>query len=491
MLNCVAAYGRWCGTCAVGIGVRGIGGLGSWFTGTWFLPAVAVLLPAVAGMSSSTMAAGPVSNHVVTADAGGSYIRGIVDVPKVRGSESGGAVAGGIASGGYASSGILELDFIPLASFPGEQTRGSDIWGYESPSGRRYGLVCFRKGMAVVEVTDPTAANVVGYIDGGGVDQSWRDVKVYGTYAYVVTDGAGVGLQIVDLSQVDDGVVTLAATTDLGVSFSTAHNIAINEESGFGYLCGGNLASGGIVAIDLADPLSPVVVGLWEETYVHDLQVVTYTGGPYDGQEIAFCFNGSSGFYVVDVTDKASMVTRSSMTYDTLSYCHQGWLTDDRQYVIFNDELDELFGEVATTTTYVANVTDLDAVSLETTFTNGLPATDHNLFLRDGYMYAANYASGLRVFDVRDVHMAAEIGFFDSYPADDNAGSPGAWAAYVGFAGSVVLLNDRDSGLFVLDAAPLVAGDGAVPAVSTWGLAGLVLTILAAGSLVFRRLAIR
>ncbi|MGB0715061.1 MAG: choice-of-anchor B family protein [Phycisphaerae bacterium] len=408
------------------------------------------------------------------------------EAPHRSGIDVGGAVRGdGLASaadGGFAASGVSLVNLVPLADFPGEQTRGSDIWGYTSPSGRQYALVCFRKGMAVVEVTDPFSPSIVEYIDGGGIDQPWRDVKTYGEYAYVVTDGEGVGLQIVDLSQVDTGVVTLADTTDLGFGMSTAHNIAINEESGFAYLCGGNLASGGIVAVDLADPLNPVIVGSWDETYVHDLQVVTYSGGPYDGQEIAFSFNGQSGFYVIDVTDKSLMTTRSSVVYDTLAYSHQGWLTDDRQYVIMNDELDELFGDVTTTTTYVMDVSDLDAASLHTTFTNGIPATDHNLFLRDGFMYAANYASGLRVFDVRDVNAAVEVGYFDTYPLDDNAGSSGAWAAYVGFPGSIVLLNDRELGLFILDAAALLAGDAAVPAASFWGLAGLLLSILAVGT---------
>ncbi|MHC5110350.1 MAG: choice-of-anchor B family protein [Planctomycetota bacterium] len=369
---------------------------------------------------------------------------------------------GAVAAGpDFSSFGVAMLDYIPLADFPDAQERGADLWGYESPSGRQYGLVMFRKGTAIVEVTDPENAVIVDYVDGSGIDRTWRDAKVFGEYAYIVTDGDGVGLQIVDLSDIDNGVATLVTNSDLGSDFSTAHNIALNEESGYAYLCGGNLANGGIVALDLSDPANPTIAGAWTENYIHDLQVVTYKGGKYDGREIAFCYGGSSGMFIVDVTEKLNMFTRSNLTYMGLSYCHQGWLSEDRRHTFIGDELDEFFGEVLTTTTYVANVENLDLPFIVTSFNNGVPATDHNLFTRGDFMYAANYTSGVRIFDISDVNNASEIGYFDSYPPSDDVDAtfPGAWAAYVGFDAPIVLLNDRDYGFFVLDASAALSGE--------------------------------
>jgi hypothetical protein len=55
--------------------------------------------------------------------------------------------------------------------------------------------------------------------------------------------------------------------------FGKAHNIFINEDSGFAYVVGATDCSAGLYMIDISDALSPSFVGCFgEDGYTHDVQ---------------------------------------------------------------------------------------------------------------------------------------------------------------------------------------------------------------------------
>lgn len=356
--------------------------------------------------------------------------------------------------GEFEASNVELLSWLPVEDFPLDPRMGNEMWGYVSPSGREYAIMGFTTATGFVEVTDPRNPVILNVID-GEVDTAWRDMDVWGSYAYVVTDGRGVGLQIVDMSDIDDGRVSLVNTTDLGVGLSTAHNVSINPDSGFMYLSLSNLNSRlGLTVVSLADPVNPIVRGFWTDSEAnvrcHDVQVVTYDSGPYAGREIAFCFAENDGLKIVDVTDKDDMFSLSTLRYPTTSYTHQGWLDESRRFLYINDEADENnHPDVTETTTYVVDVTDLRNPTLVRTLTNGLCTIDHNLMVRGGRVYEANYTSGLRVYDVSDIDTAEEVASFDTYPETNQKGFQGAWGVFPLPSGTV-LVSDRQRGLFVL-----------------------------------------
>jgi hypothetical protein len=87
------------------------------------------------------------------------------------------------------------------------------------------------------------------------------------------------------------------------------------------------------------------------------------------------------------------------------------------------------------------------------TFTTGLPAIDHNQYWDDGFLFQANYRSGLRIFDSLDnPTMPIEVGSYDTYPANDNRGYDGAWSCYPFFPSGNIIVSDINGGLFVVDA---------------------------------------
>ncbi len=386
------------------------------------------------------------------------------------------------------------LSRVPVEAFPGAQEAASDICGYVSPGGREYALIGFRKGMGFVDVTNPASPVIVGYIDGAGVNQPWRDSAVVGEYAYIVSDGSGVGIQVADLTDIDNGNVTLLTTTDLGVGLATVHNISPGENGDYVYLCLANVNNrDGLIAVDVSNPAAPSIAGTWDiapGVGAHDVQVVTWQSGPLAGRELAFASCEASGFYIGDVTDKLNMVTIGSATYPNKSYAHQGWLSSDRTKFFLGDELDELLRpEVTTATTYVFDVADPAAPSYQTKFTNGTVATDHNLMARGDFIFEANYTTGLRVYDISLFPIVFERGHFDTVPAVDGIGFGGAWGVDACLPSGNILVSDQSSGLFVLDAS---AATTALPALPTttrwpWALGLIVLACLGSISVVRHR----
>lgn len=351
---------------------------------------------------------------------------------------------------GFASENVLMLSRLSLSQLGVGLANGNDCWGYVSPSGREYAIMGVNNAAIFVEVTDPRAPQIIATIP--HTSSLWADIKVFQDHAYVSNEGGG-GIQVISMSAIDQGIVTLVRSITLGGTLLRTHNLALNTESARLYLCGANAPTNGLVIFSLADPSNPQLIGQYSDTYVHDADVVTLPDGPLAGQEIAFCFVGSRGVDIVNVTDAAVPQRLSRTSYPNLAYSHQGWYDETRKLVFQNDELDERNGLVSVTTTRVFNVANLAAPVLMGSFSTGLPASDHNLYIRDGFVYEANYRTGLRIFDTRQSATSpTEAGFFDTFPGNDAIGFNGAWSVYPFFPSGTVIVSDIEGGLFVLDA---------------------------------------
>ena len=81
-----------------------------------------------------------------------------------------------------------------------------------------------------------------------------------------------------------------------------------------------------------------------------------------------------------------------------------------------------------------------------------VPAIDHNLYIRNGFIYLASYQAGLRLLRIDDLSTAkfTETGFFDIYPSSDNANFNGAWSVFPYYASGNVVVSGLEQGLFVL-----------------------------------------
>jgi len=376
--------------------------------------------------------------------------------------------AGGMA-GGYPCENVDLLEFLPKSAM-GDPASTNDIWGWtDAASGREFALVGLSTGTAFVEITDPESVVWLGSLPTHTSSSTWRDIKTYADHAFIVSEASGHGMQVFDLTQLL-GVVSPPVTfteTAHYPGFGNAHNIVINEATGYAYAVGTGTCSGGLHMVDIQNPASPAGAGCFSaDGYTHDAQCVVYSGpdAAYQGREI--CFNSNEDTVtIVDVTSKASPVQISRTLYPSTGYTHQNWLTEDQEHLLVDDELDESnFGH--NTYTYVWDVRDLDAPQLLGHFTSPTGAIDHNQYVVGDYTFQANYRSGLRILRLGDLDAAAgpeiqQVAFFDVYPASDTANFNGAWSVYPYFPSGVVVVSHIEQGLFVLR--PRLCSDPGAP----------------------------
>jgi choice-of-anchor B domain-containing protein len=388
---------------------------------------------------------------------------------EVRGGEE--VKCGEGAAGAFPCQQVDLVSFIPVSALGGK--RGimvNDLWGWtDSVTGREFAIVGRFDGTVFVEVTDPSNPRYVGELPlhEGARPNLWRDMKVYKNHAYIVADGAGAhGVQVFDLTQLRDATGEPKTFTETAHydRIASAHNIAIDEASGFAYTIGnsmgGETCGGGPHMIDIREPAKPTFAGCWADTttgnartgYTHDAQCTVYQGPDerYRGRQI--CVNASeTAIGIADVTDKANPKRISSASYPNVAYAHQGWLSADHRYFFLNDEGDELSGTAPKTRTLVFDIADLEDPVVAKEFFGTTPASDHNLYVKDRYMYQSNYVSGLRVIDVSDPQNPVEVGYFDTMPfGEDQAGFAGSWSNYPYFKSGVVAVTSMREGLFLV-----------------------------------------
>ena len=287
----------------------------------------------------------------------------------------------------------------------------NDIWGWTSPKGEEYALVGTSDGMSIVRVTKPKHSVFIGIMPTaapGEHDNLWGDVGVFNVarsdhdddddddddddgftgYAYYTTEEAGLGMNILELNQLDsmgpapdpNFQIPPTAVFDKG-GYKSAHNVYVHQKTGFAYVAGVEL-EGLVTACDNApfdpsrfntlildlkkDPLNPEIVACRADAGEHDIYVVNYRGPDrdYRGREIAFVFDGrdkdvaSRGGLRIDdtpgelvggtteiwdVTNKNDIKVIASFTVPGICFSHAGWTSSKRhEFLLINDELDEL-----------------------------------------------------------------------------------------------------------------------------------------------------
>ena len=356
------------------------------------------------------------------------------------------------AAPAFVANGVRLMAWFPVTTFSASNTSGNDVWGYVSPSGREYALMGLSNGTGFVEVTNPGSSRIVAYI--AGPTSMWRNVKTYRTWAYAVSEGGG-GIQVFDLSNIDNGVVTLANTVDASAATPATHTMIINEQTGYLYRMGGG--TNGLRIYSLANPSAPAMVATWNPKYTHDGVVYNYTSGPYAGKEIFFACGGTNGGQtntgvdILDVTNKASITTIGRFTYANANFTHQIWLSEDRRYGYINDELDEQNRGIYNQGRIV-DLQNLAAPVLAGTYTTGITAIDHNEYVKNNKLFCSNYTTGLQVFDVTNGSTPTRVAWFDTHPDDDATPAAtfnGLWSNYPYLPSGTILGSDIERGLFV------------------------------------------
>ena len=250
---------------------------------------------------------------------------------------------------------------ISLNQFASRPLSAANVWGFvDLNDNREYAVVGLNNGTAIVEVTDPANPRQADFVPGNS--SSWREVKIYQqfdavanryrAYAYITTEAANTGLQVIDLSGLPNSVslaTTLADTgsqhTDYVSNINYSTNVALPGATAYLYVAGSNIGSGSWRVYSLANPAQPQFIRQAPGAgYMHDStsllitdQRTTQCALGHDPCEVLVDFNVST-VDLWDVTDKAAPVLLSSTTYSDASYTHSGWPTADQRHIFVHDE---------------------------------------------------------------------------------------------------------------------------------------------------------
>jgi hypothetical protein len=285
-------------------------------------------------------------------------------------------------------------------------------------------------GLRVVNVSDPTAPVEVGAYNMPG---DTTEIYVAGSHAYVIADEAG--LRVVDVSDP-------TAPVEIGAHHTLSQALDVHVADSHAYVANGG---SGLSVVDVSDPAAPASVGVFDTPGA--------AAGIFATSGYAYVADGNAGLRVVNVSDPTAPVERGA--YDTPGSALDVYVTDGRAYVA-----DEDAG------LRVVDVSDPAApVEVGAYDTPGFAG---GVYVTDGpstgpsagsggtsgrrYAYVADKGAGLRIIDVSDSTVPAEVGAYNT---------PG-YAADVYVAGHFAYVADENAGLRVVDvsdpAAPVEVG---------------------------------
>ncbi|MCZ6803144.1 MAG: choice-of-anchor B family protein, partial [Proteobacteria bacterium] len=308
----------------------------------------------------------------------------------------------------------------------------ADIWGYVDSEANEYAIIGLTNGTAVVNITNPEAPDLVGTV--AGPSSLWRDIKTFSHFAYVVEDQTPSvnALQIIDLSDLPNSV-SLAATYN--ATFSRAHNLYIDEDNGFAYVVGGDVAGGigGISRLSLANPTAPVEVSKYSDNYVHDIFVRN------DTAYASAIFSGK--LQIIKFSDFVFPILLTEFNTVPHNFTHNAWTTEDGRIVATTDE-------AVGGTLKLWDISDLGDIDLLDTYSANASAIIHNVHIKGALAFVSYYTEGLRIVDISDPGNVTEAGFYDTWPGA-SGGFNGAWGVYPFLPSGNIIVSDIESGLFV------------------------------------------
>lgn len=332
------------------------------------------------------------------------------------------------------SQGSKNLELV--ANVPTEIT-GNDVWGFEHSDGTEYAIMGNQLSTRIYSLEDPSNPKLVA--DVGGTSSTWRDIKNFGDYVYVVADSGADGLLIIDMTNPENIThsfwqpeIEVGGSIDL---LRRCHNLYIGDDA-YIYLAGCNISSRGVIILDISEnPKLPEVVGIEDLQYAHDV---------YVRDDLMFAseiFIGELSIY--DISDKSNPRLLGS-TPTPNNFTHNAWSSSDNQVVYTTDERGESF-------VGAYDISDLSDIKFLDRFKpiEGVNAIPHNTHWHDNYLYTSWYTEGVIINDVTRPDNIVEVGSFDTWEGA-SGGFNGCWGAFPYLPSGLLLLSDRQSGLFIL-----------------------------------------
>lgn len=368
---------------------------------------------------------------------GGSYVHenlenGIEYYYQIRPIDINGDTLGTIPQ--YISAIPDEVSFnVDLVNYWNYRAGYNDIWGYTDSQGREFALIGSYEGTSIIDISsNELSPQEVAYIP--GLPSIWRDIKVYNDYMYISTE-ASQGIQVVNIEDPYNSIVYEEWDGIIG-----AHNI-MSESSRYLYVIGANEGEemDDLIILDLLDPSNPQKIGGWSEIYLHDVCIY---------QNILYgCAIQSDSMYAFDISDKSN--PEVIHIWEGVPNAHACWVSDDGRTVFTASE------------TLGGHIMSWDVSNLNSGNINLLDAwmpiggenwSAHNIFYKNEFLYVSYYTYGLQILNVADPSNMHSIGYFDTYPFNEDVSIySGVWGVFPFYETDKVVISDRSTGLYTVN----------------------------------------
>jgi choice-of-anchor B domain-containing protein len=353
-----------------------------------------------------------------------------------------------------------------LSRVPASGVAGN--WGYVAPDGSRYALMGTAAGVMVIDLRNPAAPRVVDEVAGPTNTPSpgiyWRELRVYGHHAYVVSEQTNVrgGIMIIDLSGLPASVRYVKSVVPQDGELA-AHSVDIDVARGLLYLqratnhAGHHAAprakalhgagtekpghpvggpnDGSIEVWDLsADPENPTYLTTFNQNRsVHDMTAV--------GNRVYVAEGNASSFSVWDVSDPHApqFVVRWSVPGH---FAHNIWPSGDASFVVTTEEIPH--GLPAR----VWQLNGAAAPTLLSSFKSG-SGTPHNVVMEGRMAYLSHYTEGAVAVDLTNPASPQIVARVDTNPYT-GSGLAGCWGIYKFPGEPLMSCSDIDFGYHLI-----------------------------------------
>ena len=322
----------------------------------------------------------------------------------------------------------------------------NDIWGYTDLNGNEFALLGQWNGTSIVDIsTDPVNPQLVEFIPGSY--SSHRDIKSHGEYIYIGTEANRSDPYSEDFNIIEQGVQVVDMTDPLNPLLVNewdgvvqSHNI-MSEDDAYLYVIGANAdddawGAADLIILDLSNPENPEKVGEWNGGYLHDVCL--------DGDILYGMAIYTDSIHAIDISDKSNPELITS--WGGIPSSHACWVSDDG-HTLFSASETAHGHIISWDVSNLSNINFLDEWYPEL----GEEWSVHNIFYKNGFIFASHYAFGLQIVDVRNPYEMQTAGFFDTYPYSGAGLFDGAWGAFPYFISNRIIISDRSLGLFVIE----------------------------------------
>jgi choice-of-anchor B domain-containing protein len=355
----------------------------------------------------------------------------------------------------FSSYRINLVSYISPQSTVGIGTDGrkySGCWGwYQSSTTKEYGIVGTSTGVYFIDISLPGAPSVRDFVP-GKQGCTWREMKTYQNYCYIISDDAAPNqFQIVDMQYLPDSVHVVYSGNS--TYFERGHTLWVDKDKlyiGSETKLGGEYNS--MALYSLATPSNPVFL----RHLVTDASYISVVHDMFVNNDTIFASCGNQGLYVFkyNPSDTTFSELGSFTNYDAGSaYNHSSCITQNKKNLVFTDEVPDGLP------IHIIDIQNLGNIVTTATINPNPHTTPHNPFvIGNRWAIVSCYQDGLNIYDINDPSHPVFAGFFDTYPQSgantgDYSDSPyrGNWGAYPYFPSGLIMALDMQNGVFILD----------------------------------------